>query len=65
METAPQEIFDLTLAKKTENEKELENAYRRIPDEYHDFIVLLEQKIKITDSKIITNFILNNSLLNL
>ncbi|ACA42240.1 MULTISPECIES: hypothetical protein [Lysinibacillus] len=51
METAPQEIFDLTLAKKTENEKELENAYRRIPDEYHDFIVLLEQKIKITDSR--------------
>lgn len=51
METAPQEIFELALAKKTENEKEIENAYRRIPNEYHDFIVLLEQNIKITDSR--------------
>lgn len=43
------ERFWLEKAKqeREENEKRIQNAYRRIPPEYHDFIILMKQSIKL------------------
>lgn len=50
-QAVPQELFDLALAKKADNDKEQQQAYDSIPKEYHSFIVLLEQNVKLTDNK--------------